>query len=148
MNDRLEEIRNRIASLSNTELIDMLEKNSHQYTPEALSLAREEVDKRGGLISERTQYQKQARPPTTKTFTSNRESGGGAIFILQIIAWLELVGAIIVAIFFLLNPLIIPHSTEIGLVIFFQGVFLCAFLLVVASIAENLIQIRKNTTKS
>jgi hypothetical protein len=32
--------------------------------------------------------------------------------------------------------------------IFFQGVFVCAFFLVVASMAENLIAIRRNTTRS
>jgi len=73
MNDRLEEIRNRIASLSNTELIDMLEKNSHQYTPEALSLAREEVDKRGELNSERMQYQKQVQKQTTELTPEERK---------------------------------------------------------------------------
>ena len=76
-----------------------------------------------------------------------------AINALRIFAWLNLIGGIIVA--FLLSEWLwagkatsqqaTPLNVALSIVFLAEGVFGCAFLLVVCSIAENLIAIRRNT---
>lgn len=67
-------------------------------------------------------------------------NGSGAITVLKFFAWFDLVGGCIGA---------IVIGDKMGLlistVILFQGIFICALFLVLASIAENLIAIRQNT---
>ena len=42
-------MRELISTLSNEELFEMLELKSKEYIPEAINIAKEEADKRGGL---------------------------------------------------------------------------------------------------
>lgn len=93
----------------------------------------------------------------TLSNSSSSLRGEGAISVLRFFAWLDLAIGIIgaIAIWFIFgttrtigfysstaeaNPLAIG----IGIAILFQGMFLCAFFLVIASIAESLIIIRKD----
>lgn len=59
-----------------------------------------------------------------------------AIPVLEIFAWLEVIGSIGAAFWFWKN--ISPYGTEIGLAVLLQGIFFCAFFLVFASIADNI----------
>jgi len=82
--------------------------------------------------------------------------GEGAISALKFFAWLDLIGGIIGSIWVWaeLGTRRVPgyysltETTPLGIVIGFavllQGMFVCALFLVIASIAESLIVIRKN----
>ena len=72
--------------------------------------------------------------------------GEEAISMLRIFAWLDFVVGIIGAIVVLNKFGSSGEYILIGLASVLQGVFCCAFFLVVASIAENLIAIRKKLT--
>ena len=80
--------------------------------------------------------------------------GQGAIDVLRVFAWLNLVAGAIIAIYIwsTMASVSVPgrYSTEsnplgiiLGIAFLAQGVFGCAFLLVVCSMGENLIAIRK-----
>ena len=80
--------------------------------------------------------------------------GMGAIAFLRIVAWLNLVGGVLACILYLSVFLEnvndnsyegVSNSLILSIASFFGGVCGCAFLLVVCSIADNLIGIRKNT---
>jgi RNA polymerase subunit RPABC4/transcription elongation factor Spt4 len=72
--------------------------------------------------------------------------GEGAIEALKAFAWLDLVVSIIATVLILSNAST-PYAVGLGLGILFQGLFACALFLVIASIAENIIIIRKAITK-
>jgi hypothetical protein len=83
-----------------------------------------------------------------------RAKGQDAIDTLRFFAWANLVGGIIIAIYVWATMGTVgdrghsegnPFGVVLGLAFFIEGVFGCAFLLVVCTIAENLIAIRKNT---
>jgi hypothetical protein len=69
------------------------------------------------------------------------EPGRGLIDVLKFFAWLDLVAGIIVAVWIWSTSI----GAVIGVAVLLQGIFACVFFLVVASIAENIIVIRKNT---
>lgn len=89
------------------------------------------------------------------------ERGQGAIFVLRVFAWLNLAGGIIGAILVWITMGITkvqhglyglttlkemnPLGITLGFVLLFEGVIGCVLLLVISSMAENLIEIRKNT---
>ena len=64
--------------------------------------------------------------------------GEDAIAFLRLFSWLDFIGGII-------GGAILWRKSEVlwGTVITMQGMFFCSFFLVVASIAENLLEIRK-----
>jgi len=80
-----------------------------------------------------------------------------SIGFLKFFAWLDLCGGIIGAIWiwsamgttkvsgYSTLTAANPYGIVFGFAVFFQGIFLCALFLVICSIAENLIEIRKNT---
>ncbi len=80
--------------------------------------------------------------------------GEGAISALKFFAWLDLIGSIIWAIWIWVEfgTTTLDYSrTEmnsigvgVGFAVLLQGMFACALFLVITSIAENLIAIRKN----
>jgi len=66
-----------------------------------------------------------------------------AIPLLEIFAWLTAFGGIIYA------PILIftlprPHGLIIGIAVLTQGIFLCAFFLVIAAIADNVTTIAED----
>lgn len=63
MNDRLDELRRNISSLSNEALLEMVETKSSDFTSEALNFAREEVARRGGIHSIKQQILKDKIEP-------------------------------------------------------------------------------------
>jgi hypothetical protein len=65
-----------------------------------------------------------------------------AIPVLEILAWLEIIGSIGAAFWFWKN--ISPYGAEIGLAVLFQGIFFCALFLVFASIADNIASIAED----
>ncbi len=94
----------------------------------------------------------------------SKQESTGAIAVLEVFAWLDLFFGILGAIIIWANygtqkiantdyyysssrtiEVANPLWIGIGVAVLFQGVFLCAFFLVVASMAENLKAIRKNT---
>lgn len=96
-----------------------------------------------------------------------RSYGTGAIVTLKFFAWLDLVAGIIGAIWIwstfgsqevtfgskeigviYSQTVTNPVGVALGFVVLLQGIFVCAYFLVVASIAENLIEIRKNIESS
>ena len=81
--------------------------------------------------------------------TKRSQPGGSAIVFLRIVAWLNLVGGVLAGILYLSVFLENVNDNSNNLILsiasFFGGVCGCAFLLVVCSIADNLIGIRKNT---
>ena len=86
--------------------------------------------------------------------TKRSQPGESAIVFLRIIAWLNLVGGVLACILYLSVFLEnvndnsyegVSNSLILSIASFFGGVCGCAFLLVVCSIADNLIGIRKNT---
>jgi hypothetical protein len=72
-----------------------------------------------------------------------------AIQVLRVFAWLNLVG-IFVGIYLLTNatPRTTPTDVPVGIALIVEAFFGWAFLLVVCSIAENLIAIRRNTERT
>lgn len=90
------------------------------------------------------------------------EPGVGAINTLKFLGWLDLVAGIIGSIVIWANystkevtlgeyykyteKVTDPVGVGLGFLVLFQGIFICILFLVIASIAENLIAIRKNTT--
>jgi hypothetical protein len=103
------------------------------------------------------------QPSTVQEAISNHSSSiipltTGAIQVLKFFAWLDLIISIIGSIiiwgnygktasdFYSLSTTN-PIAIGIGIAVLLQGVFVCAFFLVIASIAENIIVIRNNTTK-
>lgn len=86
--------------------------------------------------------------------TKRSQPGESAIVFLRIVAWLNLVGGVLACILYLSVFLEnvndnsyegVSNSLILSIASFFGGVCGCAFLLVVCSIADNLIGIRKNT---
>ena len=81
--------------------------------------------------------------------TKRSQPGESAIVFLRIVAWLNLVGGVLAGILYLSVFLENVNDNSNNLILsiasFFGGVCGCAFLLVVCSIADNLIGIRKNT---
>jgi hypothetical protein len=79
--------------------------------------------------------------------------GEGAIAALKFFAWLDLIAGIIGAIWiwvqfgktgdYSFSP-VNPVGVGVGFAVLFQGMFACALFLVIASIAESLIALRKN----
>jgi hypothetical protein len=88
---------------------------------------------------------------------SENEHASKEISVLRIFAWLDLIGSIIASIFiwskfgtrkmpgFSYLTEADPLTIGLGFGILVQGVFACVLFLVIASMAENLIAIRKNT---
>ena len=108
------------------------------------------------------EIQQQVAQSNAVTVNTSNESGSGSIVTLKVFAWFDLVAGIIGGfwIFSTYGSTIVtrgsglysypetvanPVGIAIGIGIILQGLFACAFFLVVASIAENLIAIRKNT---
>jgi hypothetical protein len=85
--------------------------------------------------------------------SSTPHEGQTAINALRIFAWLNLIGGVIVAILLsewmwggtATSQQATLFNIVLGIVFLAEGVFGCAFLLVICSIAENLIAIRRNT---
>ena len=86
--------------------------------------------------------------------TKRSQPGESAIVFLRIVAWLNLVGGVLACILYLgvflenVNDISyewVSNNLILSIVSFFGGVCGCALLLVVCSIADNLIGIRKNT---
>ena len=105
--------------------------------------------------------EKQAEFQQQASENSSGEPGSGAIGVLRVFAWLDFFAGIIGG-FWILSTfgssklirgltysysetVTNPVGIAVGIAVILQGVFVCAFFLVVASIAENLIAIRKNT---
>ncbi|PKN65490.1 MAG: hypothetical protein CVU57_10265 [Deltaproteobacteria bacterium HGW-Deltaproteobacteria-15] len=65
--------------------------------------------------------------------------GEAAVVVLRFFAWLELVGSIVGGYLFGSQF----ESVYLGAAIVLQGMFFCAFFLVVAAIADSAIEIRK-----
>jgi hypothetical protein len=92
--------------------------------------------------------------------TSNSGVQITAITVLRIFAWLDLVAGIALAIIiwvkfsateigtgtYYAHTITNPIAIAVGIAVLLQGMFVCALFLVIASIAENLIAIRENTT--
>jgi len=89
-----------------------------------------------------------------------RSYGTGAINTLKFFAWFDLVAGIIGAIWiwstfgsqevgYLSSRTVTnPVGVALGVVVMLQGIFVCAYFLVIASMAENLIEIRKKIESS
>jgi hypothetical protein len=96
------------------------------------------------LVQTQSQAGEQDSPSSTlestQTFPGEQAAG-----LLKLVAWLDLLSGFVVAlvIWSNTNPLSPGYGVFSGLAWFLQGIFVCAFLLVVASIAENLIAIRR-----
>jgi len=60
-----------------------------------------------------------------------------AVDVLKVFAWLAAIGGVIGAV---LLPLSMPrpYGLQVGIGVLVQGIFLCAFFLVIAAIAENI----------
>ena len=56
------EIQGKIASFTDKELVEMLEEKSEEYTEEAIKIAREEIESRGGLIKIKGKIEKAEWP--------------------------------------------------------------------------------------
>jgi len=80
---------------------------------------------------------------------NSRAMGEGAISALRFFAWLNLIAGIIgaIAIWVTMGEVATPVGIGIGFAFLAEGIFGCALLLVICLMAENLIQIRKNTTR-
>lgn len=101
-------------------------------------------EKQAELLQQATQSRSVSENPSD-------EPGSEAISVLRVFAWLDLVAGIMGS-FWILSTfgsysvtVPKPIGIAVGIATILQGVFVCAFFLVVASIAENLIAIRKNT---
>ena len=73
-------------------------------------------------------------------------SGNAAIEVLKFFAWMDLVASIIAAILIIAGNSSL-YFIGLALGILLQGMLVCSLFLVIASMAENLIAIRKNTAK-
>jgi len=80
-------------------------------------------------------------------YNSEDIPGEGAISVLRFFAWFDLVFGIIASIIIWNNTDNYSRGigTFIGFGVLLQGIFICAFFLVIASMAENLFAIRRNT---
>ena len=86
--------------------------------------------------------------PVTGSTSHSTDFGSGAISVLIFFAWLDLIGGILIAVYVWVKfGLSDPINFAIALAFVAQGIFTWALFLVVASMAENLIGIRNNTSK-
>lgn len=80
------------------------------------------------------------------------EHGRNAILALSTLAWLDLVGGVVIGLYLLMYVGSAPTEVwgvtlGVGVVLLVQGVYGWALLLVIAGIAENLILIRRSLAR-
>lgn len=94
---------------------------------------------RGTDVSDKYEKQNEGDTPLSA-------SGNVAIEMLKFFAWMDLVVSIIAALLIIVNNSSL-YSIGLALGILLQGMLVCSLFLVIASMAVNLIAIRKNTGK-
>jgi hypothetical protein len=146
MADTLNELKNRMSSLSNGKLLEIVGVAAKDYTAEALVAAKAEIDKRGGI--EKVKLTR-SEPLIIKKSRPVVPSASTAVFFLKVFAWSDFILSTIAVLFIirLFSAQIKANPIYLVTIIafFLQGVMVCVFLLVVASIAEDLSAIRRNT---
>jgi hypothetical protein len=148
MTDTLNELKNRMSSLSNDKLLEIVGVASKDYTAEALAAANAEIDKRGGFDKVKST---RIEPSIIKKTQPAALPASTAVFFLKFFAWSDFIISTLAVLFIirLFEPQIKTNPIFLVTIIafFLQGVIVCVFLLVVASIAEDLSSIRQNTKR-
>lgn len=142
------------------ELRDLLKKiNTCKYPEETQSVIKQILWERGESIEDIEWQGVESQTSINKARPKKKTNVLSSIGVLRVFAWLELVASILIGIWIIFHATttflpesvnhtqIFPIGIPIGIAVILQGIIVCSLLLVISSIAENIIAIRLSVLK-